>query len=47
MRHEWAHCTAYATARRRCPWAAVVCKAEAGFVAFESVDDYRAWKRNK
>jgi hypothetical protein len=35
------------TARRLCPWAAVITKAEGGFWAFEYVDDYMIWKNQK
>lgn len=32
-------------ARKAAPWAAVIAKANGGFWAFESPDDYRAWRR--
>jgi len=47
MRKEFVECKSRATARRHCPWAAVIAKAEGGYWAFESVDDYRIWKVQK
>lgn len=40
-------CRSYNTARRRCPWAAVIVKVEGGFIAFEFVTDYITWKNQK
>ena len=47
MRREWVICASYATCKRRCPWAAIIAKVVAGFIAFESVNDYYQWKRNR
>jgi len=44
MRREFVDCKTRATAKCRCPWAAVIIKAEGGYWAFESWDDYRLWK---
>jgi hypothetical protein len=33
------------TAKKRVPWAAIVTKVDGGFIAFESVVDWRDWKR--
>lgn len=27
-----------------CPWEAVIAKVDGGFIAFESVDDFKVWK---
>jgi hypothetical protein len=35
------------TAKRRCPWAAVIAKVEGGYLAFESINDYRTWRNQK
>ena len=29
------------------PWAAVICKVEGGYMAFESIADWRTWKNQK
>jgi len=44
MRTVFIECKSRATAKRRCPWAALVVKAEGGYHCFESVADYRIWK---
>ena len=45
MRTETLNCNSRATAKRRCPWAAVIVKVEGGYRCFESVTDYRIWKK--
>lgn len=47
MREEFVECRSYKTAKRRCPWAAVIMRVEGGFYAFESVVDYQTAKRQK
>lgn len=47
MRREMIHCKSRSTAKRRAPWAAVIMKVEGGFIAFESVADYRIAKGQK
>lgn len=47
MRTEFIECADYRTAYRRAPWASRVAKVCGGFMAFESVDDYETWKRQK
>lgn len=47
MRTETVECKHRSTAKRRCPWAAVIAKVEGGFMCFESVDDYRTWKNQR
>ncbi len=47
MRQEFVECASRATAKRRCPWAAVIAKVEGGYHAFESVADYETWRRQK
>lgn len=47
MRTEFVECADYRTAYRRAPWASRVAKVCGGFMAFESVNDYETWKRQK
>lgn len=44
MRKEFVECKSRSTAARRCPWAAVIAKADGGYWCFESPDDYDQWK---
>jgi hypothetical protein len=44
MRSVFIECKSRSTAKRRCPWAAILAKVEGGYHAFESVADYRIWK---
>ena len=44
MRTITVECKSRSTARRRCPWAAIVVKVEGGFLCFESFADYRVWR---
>ena len=32
-------------AKKRCSWAVKIVKTEGGFIVFESVDDYKVWKK--
>lgn len=34
-------------AKKLAPWAAKVVKVEGGFMAFESIQDYKTWKNQK
>lgn len=45
MREEFVECKSYKTAKRRCPWAAVIMRVEGRFHAYESVEDYKTAKR--
>ena len=47
MRKEFVSCKSYGTAKRHCPWAAVIAKADGGYWAFESIQDYKTWKGQK
>ena len=47
MRTVFIECACRKTAKRRAPWAAVTCKCDGGFWAFESVTDARVWKGQK
>ena len=47
MKKEFVECKSYATAKHRCPWAALIVRVEGGFLAFESVADYKTWKGQK
>ena len=38
-------CASRNTAKRRCPWAAVIAKVDGGFLCFEYVTDYDIWRR--
>ena len=47
MRREFfAGCSRYFVARY-CPWAAKVAKVCGGYIAFESLDDYQIWKKQR
>jgi len=43
MRREYIRVTSRATAKRRAPWAATICRVHGGFLAFESVTDWSVW----
>jgi len=47
MRQQFVDCKSRKTAWRRCPWAAAIIKVEGGFLAFESLDDWQTWDRQK
>jgi len=47
MRKEFVECASYGTAKRHCPWAAIIARVEGGFMAFESIQDYKTWKGQK
>lgn len=47
MKKEFIECKDRRTAYRRCPWAAKIVKVEGGYMAFESLDDYRIWRGQK
>jgi hypothetical protein len=47
MRSEIIECKSRSTAVRRAPWAAKIAKVYGGYMAFESVTDYRTWKNQK
>lgn len=44
MRQLFVQCQSRSTAKRRAPWAAIIAKVTGGFIAFESIDDYKTWK---
>ena len=47
MRKSFLKCKSRKTARKYAPWAAIIAKAEGGFWAFESIEDYRIWRKQK
>lgn len=47
MRKEFVECKSRATAAKRCPWAAIIAKADGGYWIFESITEYRTWKGQK
>jgi hypothetical protein len=47
MRTVFIECKSRNTAVRRAPWASKVIKVTGGYLAFESVDDYRNWRNQK
>jgi hypothetical protein len=47
MRQEFVQCASRATAKRHCPWAAVVAKVDGGFLCFESRGDYATWRNQR
>lgn len=47
MRKQLIEAKTAAQARKLAPWAAKVVKVGGGYMAFESVEDYRVWKKQK
>jgi len=47
MRKQFIACKNRKTAKNRCPWASVIASVEGGFIAFESVKEYKIWKNQK
>lgn len=47
MRQQFIECVSRNTAKRRCPWAAKIVRVDGGWLAFESVDDWRTWRNQK
>lgn len=47
MRQESILVKSYATAKKRCAWASIIIKVDGGFMAFESMDDYKRFKNQK
>lgn len=47
MRQLFVGCRTYGTAKRLCPWSAVIAKVDGGFICFESVTDYQTWKNQR
>lgn len=47
MKKQFVECADRKTAWEKCPWAAKIVKVEGGFMAFESLTDYRTWKNQK
>lgn len=43
-RIQFVGCKSPIIAARRCPWAAKIVRVENGYIAFESIDDYRKQK---
>lgn len=33
--------------QRQCPWAAKIVKVDGGYMAFESIEEWKTWKRQK
>lgn len=47
MQTQFIQAKTAAEARKLAPWAAKVVKAEGGYMAFESITDYKTWKAQK
>ena len=47
MRTELIECKSRKTAIRKAPWAAKIVKVGGGYMAWESIDDYRTWGNQK
>lgn len=47
MRKQMVECKTRKTAVKQMPWAAKVVKVEAGYMGFESIDDWQTWSRQK
>lgn len=43
MRQEFIEAETRHQAQERAPWACIIVDGEDGFLAFESVDDYKIW----
>lgn len=33
--------------RRQCPWAAKIVRVEGGYMAFQSIEDWKTWKSQR
>jgi hypothetical protein len=47
MRKQLLSVTSPKDAQKLAPWAAKIVKVDGGYMAFESMADYQAWKRQK
>ena len=47
MRKEFVQTESRKFAKNACPWASVITKVDGGYMAFESAQDYRAWRNQK
>jgi len=47
MRKQYVWCITGGQARQACPWAAVIVRADGGFMCFESVNDAAVWIEQK
>jgi hypothetical protein len=47
MRKEFLSNTSRYSAAKACPWAAIICKVDNGYLAFESIEDYRQHKKQR
>lgn len=47
MRIKYCWDVSRATARKRCPWAAVIVAVRGGWLCFESASDYETWKAQR
>lgn len=47
MRQKFILTTKKSDALKECPWASKVVKVDSGYLAFESIEDYKTWKNQK
>ena len=47
MRQQFVQVKTAEQARRECPWAEKVVKADGGYWCFESAQDYETWRKQK
>lgn len=47
MRTEFIQVSTRYEAKKAAPWAAVICKVDGGYMAFESKAEYKTWKGQK
>lgn len=47
MKTQIVEVRSYHTAAKRMPWACKIAKVSNGFIGFESIADYRTWKKQK
>jgi len=47
MKTEFVNANTLTSAKRLAPWAARIAKVEGGYLAFESIEDYQTWTKQK
>lgn len=45
MRKQFIECRSRSAAKRQCPWAAKIAKADGGYWCFESTAEYETWRK--
>lgn len=47
MRKEFIACKYYYQARKACTWASIITKVEGGYRAFECLNEFKTWKKQR